>query len=79
MTGDTLTPGMLGPAMPAKHTLHVALTEQLVRYVRDKVANGQHPTISHAVRASLLMLIEREEAERSGASVAPPPDRAGHG
>ena len=49
--------------MPVKHSLHVVLTEPLVRYVRDKVAQGHHPSISDVVRSSLQTLIEREEAE----------------
>ena len=49
--------------MPAKHSLHVVLTEPLVRYVREKVAQGHHSTISDVVRASLRTSIEREEAD----------------
>lgn len=46
--------------MPAKYTLHVALTEPLVRYVRDKVTNGAHPSASDVVRLALEAMLERE-------------------
>ena len=48
--------------MPAKHSLHVVLTEPLVRYVREKVAHGHNATISDVVRASLRASIQLEEA-----------------
>ena len=60
--------------MTATHSLHVVPTEPLVRYVRDKVAQGHHPTISDVVRASLQSVIEREEAEARRRSV----DADGH-
>lgn len=49
--------------MPAQHTLHVALTEPLVRYVNDQVAAGRYATASEVVRAGLRLLIERAEGE----------------
>jgi len=53
--------------MPAQHTLHVALTEPLLKYVGDQVASGRYATASEVVRAALRLLIERGEAEvRSG-------------
>lgn len=55
--------------MPAKHTLHVALTEPLVRYVRDQVAAGRHETASDVVRVALQALIQRD-----GTVDAPPAD-----
>ena len=58
--------------MPAKHSLHVVLSEPLVRYVRDKVAQGQHPTISNVVRASLHAAIEREQTHARPQAAAPP-------
>ena len=57
-------------SMPAKHTLHVVLTEPLVRYVRDKVAAGHHATASDVVRASLNHLLEREDVEKLRADVS---------
>ena len=48
--------------MPAKHTLNFVLTEPLVRYIRDRVAAGHHPSASHLVRAGLQTLIERDQA-----------------
>ena len=59
--GDAPCFGMLIGSMPAKHSLHVVLTEPLVRYVRDKVAHGHYLTISDVVRASLRASIELEE------------------
>ncbi|MBP0493416.1 type II toxin-antitoxin system ParD family antitoxin [Roseomonas indoligenes] len=49
--------------MPAQHTLHVALTEPLVRYINEQVASGRYVTASEVVRASLRLLIERDAAE----------------
>ena len=49
--------------MPAQHTLHVALTEPLVKYVSEQVASGRYATASEVVRASLRLLIERDKAE----------------
>ena len=46
--------------MPAKHTLHVVLTEPLVRYVRGKVTDGASPSVSGVVRLAIEALIERE-------------------
>ena len=47
--------------MPAKHTLHVALTEPLVRYVRGKVQEGAYPSASDVVRLALEAMIRCEE------------------
>ena len=58
-----MTPATLAlyePAMPAKHTLHVALTEPLVRYVRGKVEEGTHPSASDVVRLALEAMMQRE-------------------
>ena len=46
--------------MPDRHTLHVALTEPLVRHVRDQVAAGRHSTASEVVREALRLMIERD-------------------
>ena len=46
--------------MPAQYTFHVALTDPLVRYVRDKVTNGDHPSASDVVRLALGAMMERE-------------------
>lgn len=51
--------------MPAKYTLHVALTEPLVRYVRDKVADGASRSASDVVKLALEGLIDRERREPS--------------
>lgn len=48
--------------MAAQHTLHVALTEPLVRYVGTQVASGRYATASEVVRMALRLLIERDEA-----------------
>jgi len=49
--------------MPAQHTLHVALTEPLLKYVGDQVATGRYATASEVVRAALRLLVERSEVE----------------
>lgn len=49
--------------MPAQHTLHVALTEPLVKYIGEQVTSGRYATASEVVRASLRLLIERDAAE----------------
>lgn len=51
--------------MAAQHTMHVALTEPLVRYVGGQVASGRYATASEVVRAALRLLIERDEAALS--------------
>lgn len=62
--------------MPAKHTLHVALTDPLVRYVRGRVADGHHPSASHVVRLALELLIDRETlAATDAASSCPRTER----
>ena len=48
--------------MAAQHTLHVALTEPLVRYVGGQVKSGRYATASEVVRTALRLLIERDEA-----------------
>ena len=48
--------------MPAKHSLHVALTETLVRYVRDQVAAGHHHSAGDVVRTALQILMQRDES-----------------
>ena len=65
--------------MPAKHTLHVVLTEPLVRYVRDKVMAGHHATASDVVRASLRHLLEREDIEKLKADVSQRAAQVRHG
>lgn len=64
--------------MPAKHTLHVALTESLVRFVRDLVDAGHYPTASDVVRDGLRALIERRGTDRPttgrGTVVGTPPN-----
>ena len=64
--------------MPAKHTLHVVLTGPLVRYVREKVAQGHHATISDVVRASLRAPIELQDA-RAQPDMATPAGEDQHG
>lgn len=49
--------------MPAQHTLHVALTEPLVKYINEQVSSGRYATASEVVRASLRLLIERDAAK----------------
>jgi antitoxin ParD1/3/4 len=49
--------------MPARHTLHVALTKPLVTYVAQQVMAGRYVSASAVVRAGLQLLIERNEAE----------------
>lgn len=49
--------------MAAKHSLHVALTEPLARYVTERVASGQYATASEVVRTGLRLLIERDLAK----------------
>ena len=51
--------------MAAKHTLHVALTEPLVRYVGGQVGSGRYATASEVVRTALRLLIERDEAAQN--------------
>jgi antitoxin ParD1/3/4 len=46
--------------MPAQHTLHVALTGPLVKYVAEQVSSGRYATASEVVRAALRLLIERD-------------------
>jgi antitoxin ParD1/3/4 len=50
--------------MPAQHTLHIALTEPMARYVTDQVATGRYATASEVLRAALRLLIERDQGER---------------
>lgn len=57
--------------MPAKHTLHVALTEPLVRYVRGKVEEGTHPSASDVVRLALEAMMQREgDGERPASATS---------
>ena len=51
--------------MAAQHTLYVALTDSLVRYVGRQVASGRYATASEVVRTALRLLIERDEAALS--------------
>lgn len=59
--------------MAAQHTMHVALTEPLVRYVGGQVASGRYATASEVVRAALRLLIERDEAALSQQSKSETP------
>jgi antitoxin ParD1/3/4 len=52
--------------MAAKHTLHVALTEPLARYVAEQVVSGEYATASEVVRTGLRLLIERNLARANG-------------
>lgn len=58
--------------MPAKHTLHVALTEPLKHFVHDQIASGRYATASEVVRAALQALNERGKVS----SIANPKDYA---
>lgn len=60
--GDTPFISRQSCRMAAQHTLHVALTESLVRYVGGQVASGRYATASEVVRAALRLLIERDAA-----------------
>ncbi len=51
-------------SMAAKHTLHVALTEPLVRHVRAQITSGRYATASEVVRDALRLLMEREDGGR---------------
>ena len=70
---------MLIGLMPAKHTLHVVLTEALVRYVRDKVVAGHHATISDVVRHSVQGLMDRDDVATLRADLRRKSDPASHG
>jgi putative addiction module CopG family antidote len=54
--------------MPAKHTLHVALTEPLVRYVHGKVQDGAYASASEVIRLALEAMIRSEKAAGRAAS-----------
>lgn len=47
--------------MAAKHHRHVALTEPLVMFVEQKVAERRHASASEVARAGLRLMNEREE------------------
>ena len=51
--------------MPAKHSLHVSLTEELVLFVRRQVEIGHHPTASDVVRAGIAGSLELMERRMS--------------
>ena len=64
--------------MVARHTLHVALTEPLVRHVRNQVAAGPFRTASEVLREALQLLVARDaERERTRSQVAGPAARHG--
>ena len=48
--------------MPAKHHRHIALTEPLLHFVDEQVAEGRHASANEVVRAALRLLMEREDA-----------------
>ena len=64
---------LLWRLMDVRHTLHVTLTEPLVRHVRDQVAVGRYSTAIEVLRDALRLLIERDEERGRGGSNA---DRA---
>ena len=49
--------------MSVDQSIHVSLTEPLMRYVRDKVADGEHLTASDVVRVALETLVARDRSE----------------
>lgn len=51
--------------MPAKHTLHVALTQPLLEFVALQVATGRYATASSVMREGLELLLERAETSKS--------------
>jgi putative addiction module CopG family antidote len=59
--------------MAAKYSLHVALTEPLVRYVTERVAFGEYATASEVVRTGLRLLIEQSRATARGDTASAPP------
>jgi antitoxin ParD1/3/4 len=61
--------------MAAKYSLHVALTEPLVRYIAERVASGEYATASEVVRTSLRLLIEQDPAKDQGEVGHAPPGR----
>jgi Arc/MetJ-type ribon-helix-helix transcriptional regulator len=69
--GDTVaTPALQGAAMPAHHSLHVALTRELCDFVARLVASGRYQSSSEVVRTA-LRLLERADGE----PIARPPSR----
>jgi putative addiction module CopG family antidote len=61
--------GMKATLMPAQHTLHVAVTEPLLRFVNEQIASGRYATASELVRAALRLLMDGREIERQRARV----------
>ncbi len=56
--------------MPAQHTLHVAVTHPLIRYVGEPVATGHYATASRVVRAALRLMIEHKEIEKRHGAIS---------
>lgn len=64
---DSVRRTMGGGSMPSTPTRNFFLTPALNAYIRDQVASGHYGNTSEVVRATLHLLIERDEA--SGAAV----------
>ena len=55
--------------MPAQHTLHVAVTEPLLRFVNEQIASGRYATASELVREALRLLMDTRKSVQTGVLV----------